>query len=107
MRCGFGALRTFVGGEAGDQKQRASRDNVTKHDLPLEEAYLILPDKFTSAKNRNEHVRLSTRPATEPWRPLCGRGETAGYPMFVTERSKRGLSPLKSVQAMAEFSLHF
>src|SRR5215472_13562224 len=29
------------------------------------------------------------------------------WPMFVTERSKRGLSPLKSVQAMAEFSLHF
>jgi len=55
-----------VGGEAGDQKQSASRDYMTKHDLPHEERILILPDKFRSAKNRSEYARLSSRPAIEP-----------------------------------------
>ena len=55
-----------VGGEAGDQKQSASRDYMTKHDLPHEERILILPDKFRSAKNPSERARLSTRPAIEP-----------------------------------------
>jgi hypothetical protein len=29
------------------------------------------------------------------------------YPKFVTKRGKTGLSPLKSVQAIAESALHF
>src|SRR5215472_8038371 len=62
-----------VGGEAGDQKQSASRDYMTKHDLPHEERILILPDKFRSAKNRSEYARLSSRPRYRTLRPLCGR----------------------------------
>src|SRR5215469_197802 len=44
----------------------ASRDYMTKHDLPHEERILILPDKFRSAKNPSERARLSSRPAIEP-----------------------------------------
>jgi hypothetical protein len=62
VAAGFG----LVGGEAGGQKQSASRDYMTKHDLPHEQRILILPDKFRSAKNRSEHARRSSRPATEP-----------------------------------------
>src|SRR6516164_7185888 len=56
----FGALRTVVSREAGGQKQSASRDYMTKHDLPPEQRILILLDKFQSAKNRAPLERSNT-----------------------------------------------